>query len=178
MPPPIPPVHNQTPPPEQSYYYVTGLDPNGYNWLALRSAPSYSASFSTTHMAPGTLVTVLDRSGDFAHVRLQSGEEGWAGAKFLACCTTASGRAPSQRDDKAEPVGRYYYVTGLDPKGYNWLALRSAPSYSASFSETHMPPGTRVTVLGRSGDFAHVRLKSGEEGWAGAKYLACCVGRP
>jgi hypothetical protein len=69
---------------------ITGLDPNGYNWLALRSAPSFGASWSTTHLIPGTIVTVLGREGEWTHIQLDGGETGWANSRYL----TPTGGAP------------------------------------------------------------------------------------
>jgi hypothetical protein len=79
-----PPVYS--PPSRPSYHYVTGLDPTGWNWLALRSRPSYQAPWSTTKMGPGTLLTVLGRQGEWLHVRLQNGETGWANSRYVSCC--------------------------------------------------------------------------------------------
>jgi SH3-like domain-containing protein len=172
-----PPLTSDT----SSYYYVTGLDPNGFNWLALRNAPSSQAPWSQTHMGPGTLVSVIERQGEWAHIRLQSnGETGWAHAKFLACCQRADNSAPAPQPQPPPiavntPSSGYYYVTGLDPTGFNWLALRNAPNSQAPWSQTHMGPGTLVSVLERQGEWARVRLRSnGEVGWANAKFLACC----
>ena len=73
----------------QTFHYVDGLDPNGYNWLALRVGPSYQAPWSPTKMPPGTLLTVLDRYGEWFHVQVQSSREiGWANARYVACCRT------------------------------------------------------------------------------------------
>lgn len=73
----------------QTFHYVDGLDPNGYNWLALRMGPSYQAPWSPTKMGPGTLVSVLDQSREWMLVRLQaSGETGWANARYIFCCRT------------------------------------------------------------------------------------------
>ncbi|MFI5012410.1 MAG: TIR domain-containing protein [Hyphomicrobiales bacterium] len=72
------------------YYYVDGLDPNGYNWLALRFDPSPQSKWSDTHMGPGTLLTVLSQSGDYYYVRLLSGETGWASVRYVKCCRTKS----------------------------------------------------------------------------------------
>ena len=71
--------------------------------------------------------------------------------------------------------GSYYYVTGLDPYGDNWLALRDQPSFNSSWSPyVRMGPGTPVSVIGSSGEWLRVRLLSGDVGWANSQYLACC----
>ena len=37
-------------------------------------------------MTPGTLLTVLAQEGEWLKVRLLSGEEGWASARYIQCC--------------------------------------------------------------------------------------------
>ncbi len=177
---PAPYVPPQQPSPSAgSYYYVTGLDPNGDNWLALRNAPSYSSAWSATRMGPGTLLTRLGQQGDWMNVRTQSGETGWANAKFIACCRSTGGSVPKAAayTPPASSGGNFYYVTGLDPSGDNWLALRNAPSYSSKWSSTRMGPGTLLTRLGQDGDWMNVRLQNGETGWANSKFVACCRSR-
>ncbi|MFI5011042.1 MAG: caspase family protein [Hyphomicrobiales bacterium] len=161
-------------PGEAQFYYVTGLDPNGNNWLALRSSPSFQAPWSTTRMGPGTLLTVLERDGEWMHVRLQSGETGWANGKYLACCRQPGAAQMLPAPVAAPPSSGLYYVTGLDPNGNNWLALRYSPSFQSSWSQTKLLPGTLLAVTERVGEWYHVRLQSGETGWANSRYIACC----
>jgi len=74
----------------------------------------------------------------------------------------------------ALPQGKgYHYVTGLDPRGDNWLALKSAPNINAP-RLAKMPPDTLLTVVARQGSWLHVRLRNGSEGWAASRYIACC----
>jgi len=167
----------QLPPPDTSssgsYYYVTGIDESSqYPWLALRNAPTKSAPWSSTHMRNGTLLKVLDRNGEWYQVQLDSGETGWANTRYVACCKNATSVAlqPVQKRSAS-----YYYVSGIDEGSqYPWLALRNAPSKSAPWSSTHMPNGTLLKVLDRSGEWYHVQLSSGETGWANTKFVACC----
>lgn len=155
-----------------SYHYVTGLDPNGDNWLALRSAPNSKSPWSKTRLTPDMLVTVTGTSGEWHAVTLQSGETGWASSRYLACCR--SGNAAPLRQQASTTGSSYHYVTGLDPKGDNWLALRSAPSSQAPWSQTRMGPGTLLKVTGTQGEWYRVTLQSGETGWASRQYVACC----
>lgn len=69
------------------YAYVGGLDPNGDGFLALRSGSSSGAAL-LARMTEGTLLTILDARGDWRHVRLQDGREGWAHANWIRCCVT------------------------------------------------------------------------------------------
>ena len=162
------------------WHYVTGLDPNGNNWLALRRGPSFSAAWSPTRMGPGTPLKVTGRSGEWYAVTLQSGETGWANARFVACCQDVGVRpiaaAPQPIGGRGPAGGSFHYVTGLDPNGNNWLALRYAPNTSSGWSSTRMTPGTLLKVLGTSGDYYRVQLISGETGWAAQRYVACCRG--
>jgi hypothetical protein len=69
-----------------------------------------------------------------------------------------------------------YFVRNLAFAGKSWLALRTAPSFQAQQSN-HMAPSTRLTLLERRGDWMHVRLESGETGWAVSRNLAGCRSR-
>lgn len=69
-------------------------------------------------------------------------------------------------------VGQHF-VTGLDPNGDNFLALKEAPN-AASRRILKMGPDTRLDVLGQQGNWLQVRLADGTTGWAFAKYVACC----
>lgn len=78
--------------PEVSYHYVHGLDPNGDGFLALRSGTSGNAQ-RLAKMPEGTRLEVLGTEGDWDHVRLTDGREGWAHSRWIACCTTAEDRS-------------------------------------------------------------------------------------
>lgn len=145
---------------------VGGLDPNGDNWLALRQGPNPHAPWSTTHMGPGTVVQAFEQNGPWMHVRLASGEIGWASRHFLSCGSEAP--LPSAGARASSCV-----VAGLDPAGNNWLALREQPSFQAAWSSTQMGPGTPLVALERYGQWLHVRLRSGETGWANGHFVHC-----
>jgi len=72
----------------QNFHYVTGLDPQGDNWLALKSAPNVNAP-RLAKLPPDTLLTVLEQQGSWLRVRLRNGSEGWAAARYVACCRNA-----------------------------------------------------------------------------------------
>jgi hypothetical protein len=73
------------------------------------------------------------------------------------------------------PVYKYSYPVNLDPNGDNWLALRTEPR---GVRIMKMGPDTLFTVVGEQGDWAHIRLPTGETGWAGKAYIGCCVTAP
>jgi hypothetical protein len=66
-----------------------------------------------------------------------------------------------------------HFVTGLDPSGDNWLALKAAPNIHSN-RLLKMPAGTPLEVLGREGAWLKIRLQNGTEGWAEAQYIGCC----
>ena len=163
-PPPVPRPSPNPPKLPGTYQYVTGLDPGGWNWLALRNAPEVSAEWSKTiQIGPDTPLTVIGQSGDFTKVRLRSGETGWVTALHVGCCRQAS-----------EPM--YSFVAGVCLTcSDGWLALRSGPSTTAAFpQEPKLKPGALMAVIGRSGDFSQVRLRSGETGWVSSRFIRCC----
>jgi hypothetical protein len=78
-------------PPPESFHYVTGLDPNGDNFLALRTGPLPSDIRIAT-MGPDTLLRVRESRGVWRHVELIDGMTGWAHSKWIACCRTLAAR--------------------------------------------------------------------------------------
>ena len=169
LPPPAVPSIKKEPVPNPQetstyFHFVSGLDPNGWNWLALRNSPNASAAWSKTiQIGPETPVTLVGKSGDFSQVKLRSGETGWVTAAHIECCRKAK-----------EPM--YHFVSGICLTcSDGWLALRSAPGLTASFpQEPKLKPGALLTVLGKSADFFQVKLRSGESGWVSSKYVKCC----
>ncbi len=92
--------------------------------------------------------------------------------------TPAPAPAPAPAPPSKPPAGPsrgvgQHFVTGLDPNGDNFLALKEAPNVS-SRRIREMGPDTRLEVLGQQGNWLHVRLGDGTTGWAFNKYVACC----
>jgi hypothetical protein len=63
-----------------------------------------------------------------------------------------------------------YFVSGLDPNGDNWLALKSGPDLKATRLRK-LPPDTPLTLLSRNGEWMRVLLDDGQEGWVYSKYV-------
>ena len=82
----------------------------------------------------------------------------------------ASGPAMLPRPVPAPQMRLEARVTGLDPNGDNFLALKAAPDIRSPRLST-MGPGTIVVVLGHSGTWTRVRLSNGATGWASSHYL-------
>ena len=69
------------------------------------------------------------------------------------------------------------YVTGLNPRGDNFLSLRTGPG--SRYQEiARMGPNTPLTILGRQGSWLNVRLTDGRSGWAYSKYVASVPSAP
>lgn len=95
--------------------------------------------------------------------------------KQIGALTTAfSLLALVSQSSPAAPVERFYYLTGLDPQGDNWLALRSEPSLTHGSRLMKMGPDTFLVVLARKNAWMEVRTTTGQTGWAMSKYVACC----
>lgn len=63
--------------------YVTGLDPNGDNYLSLRLGPG--ANFrEILRMRPDTTVVIRASRAGWLHLALAGGQSGWASAKYIA----------------------------------------------------------------------------------------------
>lgn len=68
-------------------------------------------------------------------------------------------------------VKQFSYIAGLDPKGDNWLALRSEPAIDRGVRLMQMGPDTLFTVLRHEGDWTQIKLSSGETGWAYSRFI-------
>jgi hypothetical protein len=78
-------------PPSEKFHYVTGLDPNGDNFLALRTGPLPGDTRIAT-MGPDTLLRVRESRGVWRRVELIDGMSGWAHSNWIACCRTLAPR--------------------------------------------------------------------------------------
>lgn len=92
---PLPSSQATTGQSQEQFSYIAGLDPNGDNWLALRSEPSLYTGTRLAKLGPDTLFAVLGQQHNWAQVRLRSGEIGWVSSKFVACCKSALEISPS-----------------------------------------------------------------------------------
>lgn len=77
-----------TPPPAALppvLHYVTGLDPNGDNWLALKEGPDIR-SRRLAKLASGTSLLVEEKRGRWWRVTLADGRKGWVASEYVGCC--------------------------------------------------------------------------------------------
>ena len=79
----------------ESFSHPVGLDPQGDNWVALRTLPSGTEGTRVARLGPDTLFTELGRQGAWVRVRLLSGEVGWIFGRYVGCCRTAVNTAPA-----------------------------------------------------------------------------------
>jgi hypothetical protein len=86
----------------RSYAYVTGLDPNGDNFLALRTAPDGTGVRIAT-MGPDTLLQILETRGPWRRVALLDGATGWAHGNWIQCCRTVAAAAPTAAPSPPSP---------------------------------------------------------------------------
>jgi hypothetical protein len=82
------------PGPAINYSYVTGLDPKGDNFLALRSTPAAEGVRIAT-MGPDTLLKVIETRGPWRRIELTDGATGWAHSNWIACCRPLVSPRPS-----------------------------------------------------------------------------------
>jgi ATP-dependent protease ClpP protease subunit len=72
---------------------------------------------------------------------------------------------------EAQP--RKHFVTGLDPSGDNWLALKAAPDIRSA-RMAKLLPGTGLHVIQRADRWLLVELADGRSGWVASDYVGCC----
>ena len=79
---------------QEVFSYPVGLDPDGDNFLALRSLPSGTQGVRLARLGPDTLFTELGRQGGWVNIQLPFGQTGWVSARYVGCCRpAASGRS-------------------------------------------------------------------------------------
>jgi hypothetical protein len=93
-------------------------------------------------------------------------------AAAIVLCVLA-GLTLTGRQVAAQQMQEYYHPINLDPAGDNWLALKDEPNIN-SRRIMKMGPDTLFTVIGRSGPWLKVQLRSGQVGWAHSSYVGCC----
>lgn len=100
---------NQAPPAaETSFHYVDGLDPNGDNFLALRSAPA-GAGHRLAKMGAGTLLQVLGKRGNWMNVRTRDGVTGWAHGRWIFCCRATGESVRNQQQPATASCDDLWY---------------------------------------------------------------------
>lgn len=93
--------------------------------------------------------------------------------KACGAVTTAAFAPAGRSVSQSQAGGFWHYVTGLDPKGDNFLALKVAPNVRSE-RIAKMGPDTPLKILNAQGDWRQVQLKDGRTGWAHSRYIRCC----
>lgn len=94
--------------------------------------------------------------------------------KACGAITTAAFAPAGRSVSQSQPAGgSWHYVTGLDPKGDNFLALKVAPDVRSE-RIAKMGPDTLLKILNARGDWRQVELRDGRTGWAHSRYIKCC----
>lgn len=78
--------------------------------------------------------------------------------------------APVQPQPQRPDLVLTHAVSGLDPNGDGFLALR-AGTYTGAVRLAKMTEGTRLQFLGQDGVWFHVRTETGLEGWAHSNWI-------
>ena len=86
-----------------SYHFVSGLDPKGDNFLALRTGIGADVVRIAT-MGPDTLLKVVESRGEWRKVVLLDGTTGWAHGRWIACCRTFAAAAPAMPAPAVPPA--------------------------------------------------------------------------
>jgi hypothetical protein len=63
--------------------HLTGLDPNGDNYLSFRSGPGGQPYAELDRLRPDTHLTVLRSQGKWLYVRLDDGRQGWVFGRYV-----------------------------------------------------------------------------------------------
>ncbi len=88
----------------------------------------------------------------------------------LACLALAASDASTALQTGPEPAGATAAGHRVSPRAEPCLRLRIAASSDAAAVDC-LPPGVRLSVTTRRGDWSWVELASGIEGWVASEYL-------
>ncbi len=136
---------------------VTGLDPNGDGFLSLRKKPHQR---EIGKLYNGDKLTILSKSGKYYKVKdVKSGMIGYAHSNWIRINQSSTSTSSSQKKGT---------VTGLDPNGDGFLAVRSEPK-GRKLGELHN--GDTVAILGQRGAWYKVRTSSGLVGWSHGDWI-------
>lgn len=166
---PTPPAETVTPTPEPEEVYTVRMDSTLY-----RSAPESGDNVLGT-LNKGTAVTLVDQSGDWLQVRLETGDTAWVNGWYLDAQDPIVQRqreTQALREKMASPTfqpledGEDSTFTCMA----NLLNCRSGPStqsdilYQVSF-------GTVMQAVGRDGEFYLCQLPDGSSVYCHQDYL-------
>ncbi len=143
--------------------YVTGLDPQGDNFLALRSGPGTQYQL-LQQMPPNTVLTVLESYGSWLRVELEDGSSGWAFGTYIA-----AGLPPDSYADDRSAVDDWVGLSGQTGAiAGGGTALKALPGPRSDVL-TRVPAGSGVIILAEAAGWLRVLTAAGELGYVPAE---------
>jgi uncharacterized protein YgiM (DUF1202 family) len=139
---------------KRTYGVVAGVN--------VHSSPSLSASVIAT-TSKGETVAILQKRGSFAHIKGPDGLNGWILTRFI---TGPAGSANGPKSKHPVTKKRSQSTGSLTIKAH----LRTGPSMNARILQW-VAAGTRVVVLGVSGQWDRVRIPSQKTGYIFAQFV-------
>ncbi|WP_299480124.1 caspase family protein [uncultured Roseibium sp.] len=140
-------------------------------WMNQPAGDRYKANLLSSGAIPGDSYFHNGQRFQFS-VWSASGVTGGASQSLFASTRITP---PPSGGSVPAPSLEQAYVSGLDPRGDNFLSLRTGPS--TRYREiARMGLNTPLTILGRSGSWLNVALRDGRSGWAYGKYIASVPG--
>ncbi|MEP2580872.1 MAG: caspase family protein [Roseibium sp.] len=160
--------------------YVTGLNPQGDNYLSLRTGPG-SRYREIARLGPNTPLTIVGRQRSWLNVAIADGRIGWAYSKYIASAPPSpvpSTPFPvSPPNDPAAAIAsraisppRAGRVGDLSVSRDAFLALRMGAGTNHP-EIARLLEGTGVTMLAQQGAWIEIELANGMRGWAAGRYL-------
>lgn len=140
--------------------------------MNVRSGPSTQEQVVTT-LPVNTVLPVISEKGDWYQIRLPNGKTGWV-ANWLVSETAA--KTPAAAKPAAQPGAAVKPAAPAVPapaaksqieSNTDNLNVRSGPGQTHSILQT-INPGSRYTVLQKSGDWYQIQLSASSKGWVAA----------
>jgi hypothetical protein len=93
------------------------------------------------------------------------------GGKRQVAATTSK---PTEQSQVGQKRTGLYYIRGLNPRGDNWLALKTEPNLQSPRIAQLGPDTLLVSDGTRVGQWLKVETLDGRYGWVAARFTACC----
>lgn len=189
VPDPVPPVYTPpattyTPPPapDRRTCTIGGFTTVVDRWLALRSTPYADPTLGNLveRLQEDSRVRLIETSGDWNRIESDTGQIGWAAARFMRCeqgtSTASAGSTAGSAGRLTTSSANYHYVSGFTTIEDRWLALRSSPYADPTLANVveKLVENTKLKVLESRGDWYRVEVLRGRTGWVSSRFVRCC----